>query len=237
MADRDVGYPSDLPPKALACVHLLHPSRTMTTITTIRPEPHQQPDQFRHHRLIGPIDRLALSPATSVSLGAPTPQTAGTVASSASTTASTPTPASFDEVYHDRFEPMVRLACAYVDRRAVAEEIVQDSFGQLWQRWESVSRPGSYLRMAVVNGCRNELRRRQVRRDSAHKLSAEDDAPEGDYLIDALAGIPESRRKALVLRYYGGRTMNEIAEAMDIPTGTAKSLIHRGLADLRGALN
>jgi RNA polymerase sigma factor (sigma-70 family) len=144
---------------------------------------------------------------------------------------------SFDDVYHERYEPMVRLACAFVDRRAVAEEIVQESFRQLWQRWESVSAPGSYLRTSVVNGCHNELRRRRVRRDSAHMVAG-DNGPQldRDYLADALAGIAEARRKALVLRFYGDRTMTEIAEAMDIPTGTAKSLIHRGLADLRCVL-
>jgi len=149
-------------------------------------------------------------------------------------------PAAFDEMYHDRFEPMVRLACGYVDRRAEAEEIVQDSFHQLWQRWDSVSTPRSYLRTSVVNGCHNELRRRRVRRDAAPKIM---DGPNADsnandeYLVDALANLVEPRRKALVLRYYGGRTMNEIATTMGIPAGTAKSLIHRGLADLRGALN
>ncbi len=143
---------------------------------------------------------------------------------------------SFDDLYSERYESMVRLASGLVDRRSVAEDIVQDSFRQLWQRWGSVATPGGYLRTSVVNGCHNELRRRRVRRDSAHKLI---DRPHDSdhYLVDALAGITESRRKALVLRFYGGRTMNEIAEAMDIPTGTAKSLIHRGLADLRGALN
>lgn len=147
-----------------------------------------------------------------------------------------PTDRSFDDVYTDRFDAMVRLACGLVDRQAVAEDIVQDSFRQLWQRWDSVSTPGSYLRTSVVNGCHNELRRRRVRRDSWHKLI---DGPgaDMDYLADALAEIPEQRRKAVVLRFYGGRTMDEIAKAMDIPTGTAKSLIHRGLADLRGALN
>lgn len=143
---------------------------------------------------------------------------------------------SFDDVYAEKYEGMVRLACCMVDRRTVAEDIVQDSFRQMWQRWDSITNPGSYLRTSVVNGCHNELRRRRVRRDSAHKLI---DRPDGDshYLADALADICEQRRTALVLRFYGGRTMNEIAEAMDIPTGTAKSLIHRGLADLRGALN
>ena len=142
----------------------------------------------------------------------------------------------FNAVYAARYNSMLRLACCLVDRRTVAEDIVQDSFRKLWQRWHSVTSPNSYLRTSVVNGCHNELRSRRVRRDSWHKLL---DRPDEDshYLADALAGICEQRRKALVLRFYGGRTMNEIAEAMDIPTGTAKSLIHRGLADLRGALN
>ncbi|MEL7159109.1 MAG: sigma-70 family RNA polymerase sigma factor [Actinomycetota bacterium] len=143
----------------------------------------------------------------------------------------------FDELYHRQYEPMVRLASGLVDRRAVAEEIVQDSFRRLWQRWDDVTTPAGYLRTSVVNGCHNELRRRRVRRDAWHKLVDDADESAGDYLADALAEISESRRTALVLRFYGGRTMDEIAEAMDIPTGTAKSLIHRGLADLRGAFH
>ncbi len=144
---------------------------------------------------------------------------------------------SFDDVYHRRYEPMVRLACGMVDRRAEAEEIVQDSFRQLWQRWNDVDSPTGYLRTSVVNGCHNELRRRRVRRDSWHKLFDAADEDGNDYLADALAGIAESRRTALVLRFYGGLTMEEIARTMGVPTGTVKSLIHRGLADLRGVLN
>lgn len=144
--------------------------------------------------------------------------------------------ADFDDFYHRQYEPMVRLASGLVDRRVEAEEIVQDSFRRLWQRWDAVSAPTGYLRTSVINGCHNELRRRRVRRDSWHKLIDIDDEAAGDYLADALADICESRRTALVLRFYGGHTMGEIAEVMDIPTGTAKSLIHRGLADLRADL-
>ncbi len=147
-----------------------------------------------------------------------------------------PSRTSFEQVYRDRYELMLRLACGLVDRRAVAEDIVQDSFRQLWQRWDSVSQPGSYLRTSVVHGCHDELRRRRVRRNSWHKLVAGPDA-DVDYLADALADVAERRRQALVLRFYGDCTITEIAEAMDIPTGTAKSLIHRGLADLRTAIH
>jgi DNA-directed RNA polymerase specialized sigma24 family protein len=139
-------------------------------------------------------------------------------------------------VYCDRYEPMVQLACGMVDRRAVAEEIVQESFRQLWQRWDQVAQPASYLRTSVVNGCHNELRRRRVRRDSWHKLITLSDGGPVEYLGDALAEVNERRRRALVLRYYGDWSIDEIASAMGVPAGTAKSLIHRGLADLRLAI-
>jgi RNA polymerase sigma factor (sigma-70 family) len=142
----------------------------------------------------------------------------------------------FEQIYSERYRPMVQLASGMVDRRTVAEDIVQDSFRQLWQRWDEVDQPVGYLRTSVVNGCHNELRRRRVRRDSWHKLMAKPDVADADYLADALADVGERRRRALVLRFYGDRSIDEIAAAMDIPTGTAKSLIHRGLADLRLAI-
>jgi RNA polymerase sigma factor (sigma-70 family) len=139
-------------------------------------------------------------------------------------------------VFNASYAAMVRLARGLVDGQTEAEDIVQESFHKLWQRWETVTTPGSYLRISVVNGCHNVLRRRRVRRDTWHKL-IDMPTPEAEYLADALAGISEQRRRAVVLRYYGDRTMTEIAETMGVPTGTAKSLIHRGLADLRGVLN
>ena len=88
----------------------------------------------------------------------------------------------------------------------------------------------------MVNGCYDELRKRRVRRDAVRVIRQSSEA-ESDYLADVLSSVTPKRRQALVLRYYGGHTLSEVAEVMDIPTGTAKSLIHRGLADMRGALN
>jgi len=142
----------------------------------------------------------------------------------------------FDQLYQERYQAMVRLARYRVDTQAQAEDIVQDAFHQVWQRWDTLDQPRSYLRRTVINGCHNELRRRKVRRDNDHKLLDSDDTNE-EYLTDVLAGISERRRLALVLRYYGDRTLKEIAELMNVPTGTAKSLLHRGLADARLAIN
>ena len=143
--------------------------------------------------------------------------------------------ACFDRLYTERYRPMLGLAISLVDQSSVAEEIVQEAFQRVWTRWDRLEQPSVYLRTSVVNGCHDELRRRRVRRRTDPTLRPPEVA-ESDYLVDALSSVAPRRRKALVLRYYGGHTMPEVAEAMGIPTGTAKSLVHRGLADLRGAL-
>ncbi len=147
----------------------------------------------------------------------------------------TDTNACFDRLYGERYRPMLGLATSLVDQPSVAEEIVQEAFQRVWTRWERLEQPSVYLRTAVVNGCHDELRRRRVRRRTDPTLRPTDEA-EADYLVDALSSVAPRRRKALVLRYYGGHTLPEVAAVMGIPTGTAKSLVYRGLADLRGAL-
>ncbi len=143
---------------------------------------------------------------------------------------------SFDAFFQERYRPMVAVAMNLVDQRCAAEEIVQEALQQVWLRWDELLEPNCYLRTAVVNRCHDELRKRRVRRDADRALRMGPQA-ESHYLADVLADVTPKRREALVLRYYGGHSLAEVAEAMAIPTGTAKSLIHRGLADMRGALN
>jgi RNA polymerase sigma factor (sigma-70 family) len=61
--------------------------------------------------------------------------------------------------------------------------------------------------------------------------------PDVDETWTALAGIPERRRVALVLRFYEDLSIAEIAEVMDCRAGTVTSLIHRGLASMREVLS
>lgn len=138
----------------------------------------------------------------------------------------------FDEFYRAEYAPMVRLARGLVDTSECAEEIAQDAFAQVFERWDRLEAPGGYLRTAVVNGARSELRRREVRRRIG--LAPPPQAPaERDYLTDALDRLPPKRKTALVLRYYAGLSEREIAETMGVRPGTVKSLVSRGLAELR----
>jgi RNA polymerase sigma factor (sigma-70 family) len=139
-----------------------------------------------------------------------------------------------DALYVAEYEAMVRVAFLIVGSRADAEDVAQDAFARVHLRGDRVDRPGAYLRRCVVNGALDVLRRRRTLADRVRALRAEDSTVLGaDELSDALAALPDRQRAALVLRFYQGLSEREVAEALGVRPGTAKSLVHRGLANLR----
>jgi RNA polymerase sigma-70 factor (sigma-E family) len=143
--------------------------------------------------------------------------------------------AGFEEVFARERVAMVRLAYLMVGSEQVAEEVVQDAFVQVLERWVRVDNPGAYLRRCVVNGCIAQHRRRRLasRLPPPGAPSAELGA---DHTLDALRRLSAPRRAVVVLRYYADLTQDEIAEALGMKVGTVKSTLHRALAELREAL-
>jgi RNA polymerase sigma factor (sigma-70 family) len=145
----------------------------------------------------------------------------------------------FDALYRSEYPGMVRLAYLLVRDRELAVEVTHDAFARVLERWSKLERPGAYLRTAVVNASRDALRRRIFRRSRSHVAGlVEVTTPaRDDYLADALAHLHPKRRAAIVLRYYLDLPEAEIAATLGVRPGTVKSLLHRGLADLREALS
>lgn len=48
----------------------------------------------------------------------------------------------------------------------------------------------------------------------------------------ALSQLPEEQRESIVLAYFGGKTQQEIADELSVPTGTVKARTARGLRRL-----
>jgi RNA polymerase sigma factor (sigma-70 family) len=145
-----------------------------------------------------------------------------------------------DELFTTNYAPMVRLAHLMVGSAAVAEEIVQDALVRVSRKLDRVDNPGAYLRVAVMNGCRNERRRKAIERryrDAGAGATREAALDSYQELADALAALPAKRRAAVVLRYYADLPEAEIAAVLDCRPGTVKSLLHRGLAQLKEALS
>lgn len=154
------------------------------------------------------------------------------------------TSGSLDELFRSRWGPSVRLATVLTSDRAVAEELVQEAFLEVMQRWDGVDNPEGYLRTVVVNRCRNHQRGMGVRRRHAPPppplaVDAYSWPPprQLDEMWAALAQLPPRRRNALVLRFYEDLPIDEIARLLECRPGTVSSLLHRGLADLRKVLD
>lgn len=149
-------------------------------------------------------------------------------------------PRTLADLYCDHRGRMIRLAALLVDDPSTAEDVVQEAFTGLHRHWATLRDETAaigYLRTAVVNGSRSVLRRRRTAREYVppHQVNARSAeslamlSAEHQAVVDALGGLPPRQREVLVLRYYGGLSEQEIADATGISKGTVKSTASRAL--------
>ena len=149
-----------------------------------------------------------------------------------------------EALFRAEYRSLVRLAALLLDDRGAAEEVVQDAFVRLQLSWAKVREPdraAAWLRSAVLNGARSQLRRRAVRRKHLRPVR---DGVEVDFLagaehrrvLDALRTLPHRQREALVLKFYADLSEAETAAAMGVSAGSVKTHVHRGLAALETLL-
>jgi RNA polymerase sigma-70 factor (ECF subfamily) len=138
----------------------------------------------------------------------------------------------FVELYRSEYSGMVRVAWLIVGSGAVAEDVVQDAFVRVSRKYDSIDRPAAYLRVAVVNGCRNELRRtRRLSPEPPPEVLA--DQPSMIEILDGLRVLEHNQRAAIVLRYVDDCPDDEIARVLGVRPSTVRSLVHRGFTKLR----
>ena len=126
--------------------------------------------------------------------------------------------------------------------RQEAEEAAAEAFARCLARWGTPDQPRNPSAWTYAVGV-NLLRRRwKHRRREADHLAAQPPPPavEGDPLAlelwRAVAGLPLRERTAVVLRYVGGLTEREVAEAMDVKPGTVATALSRARGKLADQL-
>ena len=124
-----------------------------------------------------------------------------------------------------------------------AEELTQESFVKVWERWERVvtmADPIGYLYRTALNGWFQVHRRagRAARRVglSRHVLDPIETVDERDMLARQLLQLPARQRAALVLTDYLGHSSTTAGRALGIRPGTVRRLASKARATLRQRL-
>lgn len=127
-----------------------------------------------------------------------------------------------------------------------AEDAVQDALIRAWRGLPELRDPElwhAWLHRLIVNACTDQGRRRV--RQSAEVRWVRDEAALGDparsiddhdQLDRGFRRLKPDQRAAVVLHFYLGLTVPEVADALGVPVGTAKSRIHYAVGALRAAL-
>ena len=157
---------------------------------------------------------------------------------------------------HDAFTALAAAAIPRLDTAAwlilrdpeQAKDAVQDALVRAWRDLPTLRDPDRFdpwLRRLLVRACVDEARRtRRHRVDiefiDMHQATVAGPEPtvvDRDELARGFVLLGPEERALIVLRFYLDLSLPDAAAALGIPLGTAKSRVHRGLRQLRAALD
>ena len=169
--------------------------------------------------------------------------------------------AAFAELVEKYKQPVMNFVFRSLRDEIEAEDLAQNVFLQAWKsrgRYRQTAKFSTWLFTIARNLCLNEIRRRSRHpAESIEETHAEhEDQPRQQYedksqiappekllqgelaqkIEEALAGLPENQRTAILLCRQDELSYEEIAEVLDCSLSATKSLIHRGRETLKEKL-
>ncbi len=128
-----------------------------------------------------------------------------------------------------------------------AEDAVQETLVLAWRnlpRLRDPERFDAWLNRLLVNACRDMGRAERRFTAEVQVIGAEPVAVDASSLIGdrdelqrGFRRLKQEQRVILVLHYYLGLSVPEIADSLGVPAGTAKSRLHYAGAAMRAALD
>ena len=153
----------------------------------------------------------------------------------------------FERLYEAYADDVLRMAYFYLADRHKAEDVCQDVFVKLYTHGHEIE-PGkekAWLLRVTVNCCRDIWRGAWLRRvvlgaPSLEVVPAQEDSveqrEEKAAVMRAVQRLPAVFRETILLHYYQGLGIAEIAQALDLPEGTVSSRLSRARKKLEGLL-
>lgn len=156
---------------------------------------------------------------------------------------------------HEAFEALAiaagdrlfAVACLILRDRQRAEDAVQEALVHAWRELPGLreaDRFDAWLHRLLINACADEGRHQRRWSTEVRIIRSEPTTEDGarsladrDQLERGFRRLKPEQRVLVVLHYYLGLHVPEIAETLGIPAGTVKSRLHYATTTLRAALD
>jgi RNA polymerase sigma factor (sigma-70 family) len=152
------------------------------------------------------------------------------------------------EVYKRWSALVYTIALRRVGDAGDAEEVTQQVFVSAWRSRETLKPSETALPGWLIGIAKHRIADRLAARDRDRRIAAAatttapPDSPAADRVVDRLViadeldRIGDPRRTILRLAFYEDQTYEQISNRLDMPLGTVKSHVRRGLLHLRSRL-
>lgn len=156
----------------------------------------------------------------------------------------------FRQLYDLQSSRLYAVALRITRQTALASDAVHDAFLQVWRnaaRFDAARGNAEAWLVTLVRYRALDIARRRGREVSDEGMPEQADpgpdalarlsqGREARALHACLLSLAEERRRLIVLAFVDGLSHSEVAERVDMPLGTVKSWIRRGLQALRACL-
>ena len=152
----------------------------------------------------------------------------------------------FEELYERYATDVLRVCYFYLGDRQKAEDVCQDVFVRLMTTSPQLQegREKAWLLKVALNRCRDLWRgawlKRVVLGSPAFELVPApdeiDSLADRQEIMQAINQLPTAFKEVILLHYYQGYGISEIAEMMELPEGTISSRLSRGRKKLETIL-
>lgn len=151
-------------------------------------------------------------------------------------------PASFEEFFHRERDRLFRVMFVITKNRHEAEDLSQDAFARVWERWDSVGameNPAGYLHRTAMNLFRNRYRRALLAARRGVGITRQEDAFEvvddRHVAMQALSSLTPRQRAAIVLTEVLRYTAEEAGSMLGIRAATVRALHFQARSALKNS--
>jgi RNA polymerase sigma-70 factor, ECF subfamily len=146
----------------------------------------------------------------------------------------------FEALYTASFRRLVTQVYLVTGDADEARDCVQEAFARAWLRWDrlrdGVDQPVAWVSTVAYRIAVSGWRRRRVATRALHRLGPPDPTPgpsaEAVAVASALARLPHGSRAVVVLHYYEGLRVEDIAAQLGLSASAVKSRLARARAAL-----